>query len=427
MTTTTTRAVPATPPDAGLARIQRRTLAVLVAAQVVGGAGVTTGVAIAALSAARLSGSDLIGGLALTCTVLGAALAAVPLARAATRFGRRTALLGGWAAATAGAAGGTLAMVLGSWPLLLLSCVPFGTGTAAGLAARFAGTDLAAPGRRARALAVVLAATTVGAVCGPLLAAPAQRGAGAAGLVPGAGPYLLCTVLFGAAAAIVAAGLRPDPLRLARTHHSAADPGPGEPGTGTPIAPLALALGVVVVAQLVMIAVMSMAPVHMTHGGAGLGTVGLAIGAHAAGMYALSPLFGWASDRLGRLPVLAAGAGLLVAAGLVAGTADPHDHLRLTAGLVLLGLGWSAALVAGSALLVDAVPPAERPRLQGRADIVVNLSGALGGSVAGVTVAATSYEMLALGCAGLAGGVLVAVLRRALPRVGSRAPHPPSR
>ncbi|GAA4677266.1 MFS transporter [Pseudonocardia yuanmonensis] len=408
----TTTATTATAVPVELGRVQRRTLSVLVVAQVVGGAGVTTGVAVAALSAARLSGSDLVGGLGLTCTVLGAALAAVPLARAATRFGRRAALAGGWVTATAGAAGGALAVAVGSWPLLLLSCVPFGTGTATSLAARFAGTDLAAPDRRGRALAVVLAATTVGAVGGPLLAAPAQQAAAAAGVAPGAGPYLLCTLLFGSAAATVAAGLRPDPLRLARTHHRAAEPGPGEPGAGTPIAPLALALAVVVVAQLVMIAVMSMAPVHLEHGGAGLGVVGLAIGAHAAGMYALSPVFGWASDRFGRLPVLAAGAGLLVAAGIVAGTADPHDHLRLTTGLVLLGLGWSAALVAGSALLVDAVPPAGRPRLQGRADIVVNLSGALGGSVAGVTVAATSYEVLALGCAGLASGVLVAVLRR---------------
>ncbi|WP_433507003.1 MFS transporter [Pseudonocardia halophobica] len=413
MTTTTITATRTH--EAGLARVQRRTLAVLVAAQVVGGAAVSTGVAIAALTAARLSGSDVVGGLALTCTVLGAALAAVPLARTASCLGRRAALVGGWATATVGAAGGALAVVLGSWPLLLLACVPFGTGTATGLAARFAGTDLAAPDRRARALAVVLAATTVGAVGGPLLAAPAQRAAAAAGLVPGAGPYLLCTVLFASAATTVAAGLRPDPLRLARTHHRAAEPGPEEPGAGAPIAPLSLALAVVVVAQLVMIAVMSMAPVHLEHGGAGLGVVGLAIGAHSAGMYALSPVFGWATDRFGRLPVLAIGAGLLVAAGVVAGTAEPHDHLRLTAGLVLLGLGWSAALVAGSALLVDAVPPADRPRWQGRADIVVNLSGALGGSVAGLTVAATSYEVLALGCAGLAGGVLLAVLRRARP------------
>ena len=416
MTTTTITATRTH--EAGLARVQRRTLAVLVAAQVVGGAAVSTGVAIAALTAARLSGSDVVGGFALTCTVLGAALAAVPLARAASCLGRRAALVGGWTTATVGAAGGALAVVLGSWALLLLACVPFGTGTATGLAARFAGTDLAAPDRRARALAVVLAATTVGAVCGPLLAAPAQRAAAAAGLVPGAGPYLLCTLLFASAATIVAAGLRPDPLRLARTHHRAADleePAPEEPRTGTPIAPLSLALAVVVVAQLVMIAVMSMAPVHLEHGGAGLGVVGLAIGAHSAGMYALSPVFGWASDRFGRLPALAAGAGLLVAAGVVAGTAGAHDHLRLTAGLVLLGLGWSAGLVAGSALLVDTVPPAERPRWQGRADIVVNLSGALGGSVAGLTVAATSYEVLALGCAGLAGGVLLAVLRRARP------------
>jgi MFS family permease len=165
------------------------------------------------------------------------------------------------------------------------------------------------------------------------------------------------------------------------------------------------------VAQLLMVGVMSMTPVHMGHGGAGLRLVGVVISFHTAGMYALSPLFGWLSDRLGRLPVLALGAGLLAAAGVVAGVAAAHDIAALSAGLFLLGLGWSAALVSGSALLVDAVAPADRTRVQGRADMVVNLSGVLGGGVAGAIAAGTSYGMLCILATALAAIVLPAVVR----------------
>jgi MFS family permease len=118
--------------------------------------------------------------------------------------------------------------------------------------------------------------------------------------------------------------------------------------------------------------------------------VGVVISFHTAGMYALSPVFGWLADRCGRLPVLAMGAGMLAVACLVAGTAGPHDLTTLSFSLFLLGLGWSAALVSGSALLVDAVAVTDRPGVQGQADLVVNLSGALGGSVAGVTMAGSS-------------------------------------
>ena len=93
---------------------------------------------------------------------------------------------------------------------------------------------------------------------------------------------------------------------------------------------------------------------------------------------------------------------------------------RLSFGLFLLGLGWSAALVSGSVLLVDAVPPADRPVVQGRADLAVNLSGALGGGLAGLTMAATSYGVLNALAASHAAIVLAAVLR--VDRAATRPP-----
>ena len=65
--------------------------------------------------------------------------------------------------------------------------------------------------------------------------------------------------------------------------------------------------------------------------------------------------------------------------------------------LILLGLGWSASTVAGSALLNDAAPMADRVRLQGRGDLAMNLAGALGGALSGPVLALVGYTGLAWG------------------------------
>jgi MFS family permease len=122
--------------------------------------------------------------------------------------------------------------------------------------------------------------------------------------------------------------------------------------------------------------------------------VGVVISLHVAAMYLASPLFGWLADRLGRLPVLAVGCALVVAAAALAGMAPAHDAPQVAAGLTLLGFGWSAGLVAGSALLTESVPVADRPAAQGLSDLCMNLGGALGGLLAGIVVSAWSYAGL---------------------------------
>ena len=409
----TTGPAPATDPR----RVQRRTLVVLAVTQALGGAGVGTVAAVGGLTAAGLAGSAAVGGLAQTAAALGAAVVGLPLARTADRVGRGAALRRGYLVAAAGAAAATGAVAVGSWPALVAASVLLGAAAATTLAARFAATDLARPQRRGRALSVVLWATTAGAVTGPNLAAPVGRLAAGVGAAGATGPYLLCTALFAAAALGVHRGLRPDPLCLARA--GGAQPGPGAVGS-RPVPVLALATAAVVVAQAVMVGLMALAPLHLAHGGAGLRIVGLAIGLHSGAMYALSPLFGWLSDRVGRLPVLGLGAGLLTVAALLGATAAPHAVLHLIGALALLGVGWSAVLVGGSALLVDAVAAVDRPRVQGRNDALMNLGGAAGGALAGLVVAATSYSTLCALGAALPALVLAAVVRRCARRGGRR-------
>jgi MFS family permease len=380
--------------------VQRRTVATLFTSQIVGGLGVSGGVAVGALLATEVLGSEDLAGFAQSAQVLGAALLALPAARLTVAFGRRVGLVFAYGL---GAIGGVLALVAGqvdSFPLLLIGTALFGGGTTAGLQARFAATDLAPAARRARTLSVVVWATTVGAVVGPNLVGPAGALARGLGLEPLAGPYLLGAVFLASAGLVVTVGLRPDPLLFARSLRTVSEPvrrhGVIRHGlVAVSRSPRAmLGLGAIVVAHTVMVSVMVMTPIHMQHGHASLELIGLVISVHVAGMFAFSPVMGWLADRIGRIPVIAGGGVTLLVAVALAGTAQEGHSAALTAGLFLLGLGWSACLVAGSTLVTDGVPAADRPAAQGASDLLMGLSAAGGGAVAGLVVGTLGYGVL---------------------------------
>jgi MFS family permease len=142
-----------------------------------------------------------------------------------------------------------------------------------------------------------------------------------------------------------------------------------------------------------MVAVMAMTPVHLVHHGASLAIVGFTISLHIAGMYALAPIFGVLSDRLGRIPTILVGQVILVASLLLTGFGSENE-MAVVVGLVLLGLGWSAATVAGSTLLTESTSIARRPQVQGISDLVMSGSGAMGGALAGVALAFLGYDGL---------------------------------
>ncbi len=383
--------------------MQRRTVAVLCGAQVLGGLGVGAAVAVGGLLAAGVTGSEAAGGLAQTCGVVGAALAALPLVRVTDRAGRRIGLSTGLGIAALGAVFVVVGAAQGFTPLLFLGFVLTGAASAAGLQARYAATDLSTDRHRGRDLSTVVWATTIGAVAGPNLADPAGRVALQLGLPELTGGYLLAIVALALAATLVVAGLHPDPLLMARSHAE----GRGEVRAPRPQLKHSMAvirartgalLGLVAiaVAHTAMVAVMVMTPIHMGHVDVSLTVIGFVISVHILGMYAFSPLVGMASDRFGRRPVLLVGAVLLLGACLACGTAPADGAVQLGIGLFLLGLGWSCALVAGSTLLTESVPEPERPGAQGASDLVMNVCAAVGGALAGLVVALASYGLLTL-------------------------------
>jgi MFS family permease len=183
-------------------------------------------------------------------------------------------------------------------------------------------------------------------------------------------------------------------------------------------APARLGVGAMATGHLMMIGVMSMTPVHIR--GAGhdaahtLSLVGIVLSFHIAGMFAFSPLVGWLTDRLGRRPVIAAGIGCLLGACALAGTAGYHS-VQLAAALMLLGLGWSATMVAGSTLLSESVPVDLRASAQGLSDLAMGLAGASAGAISGVIVEQWGYPALTLLTA-LAAAPLIVLLSRSMVR-----------
>jgi len=177
--------------DQGVLQVQRRTVVLLSAAQVFGGLGTGATVSIGSILAVELSGSSAWAGSVATVMTLGAAAAALPLASLAERRGRRVGQVAGLSAALAGAVLMVLAVISGSFIVLVLGAAGIGVGTAASLQARFAAVDLAAAGHRGRALSTVVWAVTVGAVAGPNLIQPGTAVGAALGLPPIAGPFVI--------------------------------------------------------------------------------------------------------------------------------------------------------------------------------------------------------------------------------------------
>lgn len=426
--------------------LQRRVLTVLAAGQILGGVGMGAAISLGTLLAADVGDSEALAGFATTMVTLGAALFAIPLARLARGVGRRWSLAAGTTAAAVGAAVVIAAALAHSFPLLLVGFALVGAGSAVNLQTRFAAVDLAGDRHRGRDLSLVIWATTIGVVLGPNLAPPGDIIGRSVGLPPLTGAFALAVVCQLLAAVLYLVFLRPDPLLEAQrraglvTVGAGSDSRPEGPGTdarhpGTdasspattirrrnPLVVLAhnprafVAVVALAFSHATMVAVMAMTPVHLEMHGASIAIIGLTISLHTAGMYALSPVFGWLSDRVGRSPVILLGQAGLVASLLINLFAD-DSQLGVAVALVFLGLGWSASTIAGSALLTESVSVGERTGVQGVSDTTMNLFGAAGGAVAGPVLAGLGYGLLNAGTL-----VLIIIVVAGVVVVGRRLP-----
>ena len=386
----------------GTQDIQKRTIKVLATTQILSGVGVAGTVAAGSLLVSSISNSETLAGLAGSTAVLGAAAMAIPLSKLTQRGGRRLGLSVGY---TVGLIGAAFAIFGGSQRILiamLFGTFLVGAASASGYQARFAATDLAEDSHRSRQLSYVVWGSTVGAVTGPNLMGPSGALAESLGLPTLVGPYILALITLGMGALVIWLFLKPDPYLTAANlrpkseekHELLSARKTLELIRQNPAALFAIAA--IAFGHVAMVSVMVMTPIHMAHVDVTLTVIGLVISIHIVGMYAFSPIVGSLSDRLGRRLVIQIGVIILLVACLVSGLADPHNSIQLGFGLFLLGLGWSCTLIAGSALLSEAVETELRPSSQGASDLLMNLMGAGGGAMAGVIIGTLGYGWLCL-------------------------------
>ena len=382
--------------------VQHRVVRTLAAAQVLSGVGVAGTVAAGSLLVSSITDSETLAGLAQTSAVLGAAALALPLARLTAKGGRRLALSVGY---FSGVIGSVLAVLGGAHRnivLMLMGTFMVGAASAAGYQARFAAIDLATNETRAKQLSFVVWGSTIGAVTGPNLMEPAGNLAELFDLPRLVGPYLISATTLLFAAVVITIFLRPDPYLLANKNIAT---GKQKGSTKKALAhirqnpPALLAILAIAVGHVAMVSVMVMTPVHMAHVDVSLTIIGLVISVHVLGMYAFSPLVGSLSDRLGRVRVIQIGILTLLLSTIISGKSQADDAYTLGVGLFLLGLGWSCTLIAGSAYLSESVEQEFRASSQGASDLVMNLSGAGGGALAGVIIGTLSYGWLCLAAA----------------------------
>ena len=398
-------------------QVQRHTVRTLVVSQAVGAVGVTIGVATASLLARDISGSETLAGLAQTFQVLGTAAAAYVLARVMRRRGRRIGIVLGYLVGATGALLAVLAGVVDSMVVLLVGAVLLGATTAVNSGSRYAATDLATEEHRARALSVVVWATTIGAVAGPNLVGVGGTVARPLGIPELTGGFAIGSVVLVLAALWVWVRLRPDPLLLAQEAAGVVpDDAPHVRGRSwaafitvvRDVPAVGAAVVAMACAHAAMVTVMIMTPLHMEHGGAHLEVIGFVISIHVLGMFAFSPVVGWAADRFGRSPVLVAGGIVLLVSLALCGLSPEGSSWQIFTGLFLLGLGWSCATVAASTVIADRTPIEARTDVQGTSDMAMALTAAGGGAFAGVIVGGLGYPALALFAALLALAVVVA-------------------
>jgi MFS family permease len=358
--------------------------------------------------ATDLTGNPSLAGVPSAVIQLSMALSALLWGNLWDRLGRRNgltaALLLGLAGAGLAAAGTEFGLV---WAFFL-GIVGFGAMRAGTLMSRFVAAEVSAPDKRGRAISIVVWAGTVGAVLGPLLVAPSSALAVTMGLSELTGPILIAVPLIGFSTIVAFAGLRPEPSELAKRVEEE-NPRPEITEQGMRSIPQLIRLpGVyvavitVALAQAVMIMLMGITALYMRDLGHSLGDISVVFAAHTLGMFAFAPISGGLSDRLGRGPVMIAGGLVIILSGIIAPIAPAVIVIAI--GLFLLGLGWSFAFVAGSALLSDQLTQAERSKTQGANDMVVALASGLGSLTSGVIYAGIGYWAV-----GLLGAVLMAV------------------
>lgn len=375
----------------------RRLITVLFIGQGLALIALFTTAAIGSLTGVQLAGTERVAGWPSTAQLLGGTIAAYIAGRVMNRYGRRVGLTLGYTVGIVGGLFAGLAVIAGNFTLFLAGMFLLGAARATSDQSRYAAADVSPAPMRSRAVSTIVFAGTIGAVLGPAITPIAGRWAESLGFDQLAGPWFVNAAVMTITLLFVFIFLRPDPRDVARRLNAQE----AETRSHKPLLParsfrqvladplVRVALVAMALAQTVMVMIMNITPIHMTHFDHGLDAISFVISMHILGMYGLSPVTGWISDRWGRSPTILIGSLMLIVSCVLAPT-NP-DTLPLAASLFLLGLGWNFCFVAGSALLTDQLAVNERPGIQGSADLVVGAASVIGSLSSGEVMASAGY------------------------------------
>ena len=378
--------------------ITRRITSALFATKSLHSTGLVVTITVSSIIAVRLTGSEASAGIPATLSTLGRVAGAYPFGWLMDRLGRRLGISVGFMAAIVGAAAGALAVLQGIYWILLAGSFLIGMSRSAMEQTRYIAAEVAPVGRRANAIGLIVFSGAVGALAGPMVVGVNERLTETIGIPNLAGPWMLIVVLMGIAMLLNQVLLRPDPLRLGRQLASDEDrreTGPVQSarsmGQIFSRPNVLLAVTVMALAQLAMVVVMVVTPLHIDLEGYGsLRTASIALMWHTLGMFAFASITGWLISRLGRMPVVWLGLLLMAGAGLSGYYAGSLIFLYFA--IFLLGLGWNLCYIAGSTLLSDELISQERGRAQGISEMVVGMGAVVGSSASGSVYGAYGYS-----------------------------------
>jgi MFS family permease len=398
---------------AGVPPLIKRNTVLFALSQSFMGASTQLGYGIGPLMVIALTGSASLAGLTVALFGFSRFLVAYPVGKITDTYGRKPGIQFGLGLALLGTIIVGVAMLLHVIIALVIGMLIFGMGFNAAQQMRVAAADMFPPRLRATALGFVATGSLIGLVISPILMWISEITAGQTGIEPIALPWLMVPPLI-LVGMVLVTFVRPDPkeigMHLERYYPDYTPPPKPYAAQRSAFSArtlwrnplMRLAIVSNCAGQGNMSIVMVLTSLVLAHHGHSLTAIAFSHMFHSAGMFAFTMPIGWLADRIGRERVMYPGvATTLIGAIFVTFGAE---FWSVTLGTFLVGLGWSAANVASTALIADLSETQHRGRAIGVSDTGAAIMTVLAAAVTGPLVECTS-----LPAAGVA-AALVAVV-----------------
>ena len=398
---------------AGIPPLIKRNTTLFALSQSFMGASTQLGYGLGPLMVVTLTGSASLAGLTVALFGFSRFLVAYPVGKITDTYGRKPGIQLGLGLSLVGTIIVGVAMLLHGIAALVVGMLIFGMGFNAAQQMRVAAADMFPPRLRAMALGFVATGSLIGLVISPVLMWISEIIASHTGLEPIALPWLMVPTLI-LVGMILVTFVRPDPkeigMNLERYYPDYTPPPKQHAAQRSEFSartlwrhtPTRLAIISNCAGYGNMSIVMVLTSLVLAHHGHSLTAIAFSHMFHSAGMYAFSIPLGRLADRYGREQVMYPGVATTVIGAIF--VTFGAEYWSVTLGTFLVGIGWSAANVASTALIADLSETEHRGRAIGVSD-----SGAAVMTVIAAAVTGPLVECTSLPAAGAAAALVAMV------------------